>query len=148
MAVNKCIFIGRLGKDPETRYLPNSDAVCNFSIAIDESYKDKSGVKQEKTEWVNIVAYRKLGEICGEYLKKGSQVYIEGRLQTRKWEKEGVTRYSTEIIAEQMQMLGVKGDNNSQGDSNTPRQENNAPQAHNDGVKDAFDGFDDSPLPF
>ncbi|HSR02316.1 MAG TPA: single-stranded DNA-binding protein [Methylophilaceae bacterium] len=109
-SVNKVILVGNLGRDPEVRYMPNGEAVCNFSIATTENWKDKSGVKQEKTEWHNIVMYRRLAEIAGEYLKKGRSVYVEGRLQTRKWEKDGVTRYSTEIIADQMQMLGTKGD--------------------------------------
>ena len=107
-SVNKVILVGNLGKDPEVRFMPNGEAVCNFSIATTENWKDKSGVKQEKTEWHNIVMYRKLAEIAGEYLKKGRPVYIEGRLQTRKWEKDGVTRYSTEIIGDNMQMLGSK----------------------------------------
>lgn len=107
-SVNKVILMGNLGRDPEVRYMPNGEAVCNFSIATTDSWKDKSGAKQEKTEWHNIVMYRKLAEIAGEYLKKGRPVYVEGRLQTRKWEKDGVTRYSTEIIADQMQMLGGK----------------------------------------
>jgi single-strand DNA-binding protein len=110
-SVNKVILVGNLGRDPEVRYMPNGEAVCNFSIATTENWKDKSGVKQEKTEWHNIAMYRRLAEIAGEYLKKGRPVYIEGRLQTRKWEKDGVTRYSTEIIADQMQMLGSKNDN-------------------------------------
>ena len=118
-SVNKVILIGNLGRDPEVRFMPNGDAVCNFSIATTENWKDKNGQKQEKTEWHNIVMYRKLAEIAGEYLKKGRPVYIEGRLQTREWEKEGVKRYTTEIIADQMQMLGGK-------DSN---QESNAPSA-------------------
>lgn len=105
-SVNKVILVGNLGRDPEVRYMPNGEAVANFSIATTDSWKDKSGVKQEKTEWHNIVMYRRLAEIAGEYLKKGRPVYVEGRLQTRKWEKDGVTRYSTEIIADQMQMLG------------------------------------------
>lgn len=105
-SVNKVILMGNLGRDPEVRYMPNGEAVANFSIATTENWKDKSGIKQEKTEWHNIVMYRKLAEIAGEYLKKGRPVYIEGRLQTRKWEKDGVTRYSTEIIADNMQMLG------------------------------------------
>ncbi|MDG1073401.1 MAG: single-stranded DNA-binding protein [Methylophilaceae bacterium] len=109
-SVNKVILVGNLGRDPEVRYMPNGEAVCNFSIATTENWKDKSGVKQEKTEWHNIVMYRRLAEIAGEYLKKGRPVYVEGRLQTRKWEKDGVTRYSTEIIGDQMQMLGTKGD--------------------------------------
>lgn len=110
-SVNKVILVGNLGRDPEVRYMPNGEAVCNFSIATTENWKDKSGVKQEKTEWHNIVMYRRLAEIAGEYLKKGRPVYVEGRLQTRKWEKDGVTRYSTEIIGDQMQMLGSKNDN-------------------------------------
>ena len=107
-SVNKVILVGNLGRDPEVRFMPNGEAVCNFSIATTENWKDKSGVKQEKTEWHNVVMYRKLAEIAGEYLKKGRPVYIEGRLQTRKWEKDGVTRYSTEIIGDNMQMLGSK----------------------------------------
>lgn len=106
-SVNKVILIGNLGRDPEVRYMPNGEAVCNFSIATTDSWKDKSGAKQERTEWHNIVMYRKLAEIAGEYLKKGRPVYVEGRLQTRKWQtKEGQDRYTTEIIADQMQMLG------------------------------------------
>ena len=106
-SVNKVILVGNLGRDPEVRFMPNGEAVCNFSIATTDSWKDKSGQKQERTEWHNIVMYRKLAEIAGEYLKKGLPVYVEGRLQTRKWQtKEGQDRYTTEIIADQMQMLG------------------------------------------
>ena len=104
--INKCIFIGRLGREPDTKYLPSGEPVCNFSIAIDESYKTKSGEKVSKTEWVNIVTFRKLAEICGKYLVKGKLVYIEGKIQTRSWEdKEGVKRYTTEIVANDMKML-------------------------------------------
>lgn len=117
-SVNKVILIGNVGRDPEVRFMPNGEAVANFSIATTENWKDKSGVKQEKTEWHNIVIYRKLAEIAGEYLKKGRPVYIEGRLQTRKWEKEGVTHYTTEIVADQMQMLGGGNGGNNQGDYN------------------------------
>ena len=85
-SVNKVILMGNLGKDPEVRFMPNGDAVCNFSIATTDNWKDKNGEKQERTEWHNIVMYRKLAEIAGEYLKKGGQVYVEGRLQTRKWQ--------------------------------------------------------------
>jgi len=106
--------------------MPNQGAVCNFAIATSETWKDKAGVKQEKAEFHNIVMYRKLAEIAGEYLKKGSSVYIEGRLQTRKWEKDGVTRYTTEIIGDSMQMLGGKSDNNASSNSDTPAQKNNA----------------------
>ncbi|PPC95203.1 MAG: single-stranded DNA-binding protein [Methylotenera sp.] len=108
-SVNKVILVGNLGRDPEVRYMPNGEAVCNFSIATTDSWKDKAGAKQERTEWHSIVMYRKLAEIAGEYLKKGAPVYVEGRLQTRKWQtKEGADRYTTEIIADSMQMLGGK----------------------------------------
>ena len=106
-SVNKVILVGNLGRDPEVRYMPNGEAVCNFSIATTDSWRDKNGQRQERTEWHNIVMYRKLAEIAGEYLKKGRPVYVEGRLQTRKWQtKEGQDRYTTEIVADQMQMLG------------------------------------------
>jgi single-strand DNA-binding protein len=110
--VNKVILIGRLGQDPEVKYTPSGDAVANFSMATSEEWKDKqSGEKREQTEWHRIVAWRKLGEVCGEYLKKGRQVYIEGKLQTRSWEdKEGVKRYTTEIVASSVQFLGDKGE--------------------------------------
>lgn len=109
--LNQCQFIGRLGADPEVKYMPNGDAVANFSIACGESWKDKNtGEKVEKTEWIRIVAWRKLGEICGEYLHKGSQVYVSGKMQTRKWDKDGQTHYTTEVTINQMQMLGGKGD--------------------------------------
>ncbi len=109
MSVNKVILIGRLGKDPETRYMPNGEAVTNATLATSETWKDKSGAKQEKTEWHNLVFYRRLAEVAGEYLKKGSMIYVEGRLQTRKWQdKEGKDRYTTEIIANEMTMLGGK----------------------------------------
>ncbi|MFJ7567410.1 single-stranded DNA-binding protein [Herminiimonas sp. NPDC097707] len=107
-SVNKVIIVGNLGRDPETRYMPNGEAVTNVAVATTESWKDKtSGDKKEVTEWHRITFYRKLAEIAGQYLKKGSSVYIEGRLQTRKWtDKDGVERYTTEIIADTMQMLG------------------------------------------
>lgn len=109
--VNKAMVIGRLGRDPEVRYTQDGRAIANFSVATSEEWKDKdSGEKKERTEWHRIVAFGRLGEICGEYLSKGKQVYIEGRLQTRSWEKEGVTRYTTEIVASNMQMLGSKSD--------------------------------------
>jgi single-strand DNA-binding protein len=109
MSVNKVILIGRLGKDPETRYMTNGEAVTNATLATSENWKDKSGEKQEKTEWHNLVFYRRLAEIAGEYLKKGSQIYVEGKIQTRKWQdKEGKDRYTTEIIVNEMTMLGGK----------------------------------------
>ncbi|MDD4928711.1 MAG: single-stranded DNA-binding protein [Gallionella sp.] len=109
MSVNKVILIGRLGKDPETRYMPNGEAVTNATLATSENWKDKSGVKQEKTEWHNLVFYRRLAEVAGEYLKKGSMIYVEGKLQTRKWQtKEGQDRYTTDILVNEMTMLGGK----------------------------------------
>ena len=109
--VNKVILVGNLGKDPEVRYMPNGNAVANITLATSESWKDKqSGEQQEKTEWHRVVMFRRLGEIAGEYLKKGSQVYIEGKLQTRKWQdNSGNDRYTTEIVANEMQMLGGRG---------------------------------------
>jgi len=107
--INKVILVGNLGADPELRYTPDGTPVANFSIATSESWTDKTtGEKREKTEWHRIVAWRRLGEICGEYLSKGRQVYVEGKLQTRSWEKDGITRYTTEIIASDVQFLGVK----------------------------------------
>jgi len=109
--VNKVILVGHLGADPEVRYMPNGGAVANVTVATTESWKDKSsGEQQEKTEWHRVVFFARLAEIVGEYLKKGSQMYVEGRLQTRKWQdKSGVDRYTTEIVASEMQMLGGRG---------------------------------------
>ncbi|QZA81934.1 single-stranded DNA-binding protein [Deefgea piscis] len=137
-SLNKVLLIGNLGRDPETRFMPNGNAVCNFSIATTESWKDKqSGQKQEKTEWHNISMYGRLAEIAGQYLKKGSSVYIEGRLQTRKWQDKqtGADRYTTEIIADEMKMLGGRGDTggnagggyNQQGGGDDFNQEYSAP---------------------
>lgn len=110
-SVNKVILIGNLGADPETRYLPSGDAVTNIRIATTENWKDKSGEKQEHTEWHRISFFGRQAEVAGEYLKKGSPVYIEGRIRTRKWQdKEGQDRYSTEIVADRMQLLGGRGD--------------------------------------
>ena len=112
MSVNKAILIGRLGRDPEVRYTPNGEAVANFSIATDEQWKDKNGERQTRTEWHNITLYRKLGEIAGQYLRKGSLVYIEGRIQSRKYtDKDGVERTAYEIIGNEMKMLGSKSEN-------------------------------------
>ncbi|RFC34004.1 MAG: single-strand DNA-binding protein [Candidatus Nitrotoga sp. LAW] len=109
MSVNKVILVGRLGKDPETRYMPNGEAVTNATLATSENWKDKSGEKQEKTEWHNLTFYRRLAEIAGEFLKKGSMIYVEGKLATRKWQdKEGKDRYTTDIIVGEMQMLSSK----------------------------------------
>jgi len=153
MSVNKVILIGRLGKDPETRYMPNGEAVTNATLATSENWKDKSGEKQEKTEWHNLVFYRRLAEIAGEYLKKGSQVYIEGKLQTRKWEKDGVTRYTTEIIVNEMTMLGGKssGSSNFEVVEKAPASEQSsaasAAKRPAPAAKGNFDNFDDD-IPF
>ena len=108
--INKVILIGRLGSDPEVRYTPSGVAVANFSVATSEEWKDKdSGEKKERTEWHRIVAWRRLGEICGEYLSKGRQVYVEGRLQTRSWDdRDGNKKYTTEIVASDIQFLGSR----------------------------------------
>lgn len=111
--VNKVILIGNLGRDPEVRYMPNGQAVANVTIATSENWKDKNtGEQQERTEWHRVVFFRRLAEIAGEYLKKGSKVYIEGRLQTDKYDKDGQTHYTTKIIADQMQMLDSRGSSN------------------------------------
>ncbi len=108
--VNKVILVGNIGKDPETRYMPNGDAVTNITLATSESWKDKNtGEQKELTEWHRVTFYRKLAEIVAEYVKKGSKLYVEGALRTRSWEQDGVKRYATEIIASEMQMLDGKG---------------------------------------
>lgn len=109
MSVNKVILVGRLGKDPDVKKMSNGESVTNVTLATSENWKDKARSKQEKTEWHNLVFYRRLSEIAGQYLTKGSQIYVEGKLQTRKWQtKDGQDRYSTEIIVNEMQMLGGK----------------------------------------
>lgn len=125
--VNKAILVGRLGKDPDVRHLESGAAVANFPIATSETYKDKNGNKVEQTEWHNIVLWRGLAEIAEKYLQKGKMVYIEGKLRTRSWEKDGVTRYTTEVVGDQMTMLDSKGsDNQSSGGSNEYQSNNQA----------------------
>ena len=151
-SVNKVILIGNLGADPEVRYLPSGDAVTNIRIATTDVWKDKSGDKQEHTEWHRIAFFGKLAEIAGEYLKKGSPVYVEGRIRTRKWQdKEGQDKYSTEIVADRMQLLGGRG-----GADSAPREprEPKAAAAKPDAAKPAakkggasFDDMDDD-IPF
>ena len=120
-SVNKVILLGNLGRDPETRYTTGGDAVTNLRIATSEQWKDKNGDKQEKTEWHSVVLFGRQAEIAGEYLKKGRSVYIEGRLQTRKYtDKEGVEKYATEIVADRMQLLGSRGDSAGGGDDDAP----------------------------
>lgn len=160
-SVNKVIIVGNLGRDPETRYMPNGEAVTNITVATTESWKDKNtGEKKELTEWHRITFYRKLAEIAGQYLKKGSQIYVEGRLQTRKWtDKEGAERYTTEIIADTMQMLGSRQGmgggapmDDEYGSAPPPRQNQNASSgggAARGGAKPApnFSDMDDD-IPF
>ncbi|MFZ9848094.1 MAG: single-stranded DNA-binding protein [Flavobacteriales bacterium] len=126
--VNKVILVGNLGKDPEVRYLEGGTAVANFTLATSESYKDKSGNRIEQTEWHNVVVWRGLAEIAEKYLRKGSMVYLEGKLRTRPWEdKDGVKRYTTEIIADNMTMLGGKKEENSSAPTPPPTPPQNIP---------------------
>ncbi|MGB3541561.1 single-stranded DNA-binding protein [Rubrivirga sp.] len=166
--VNKVILVGNLGSDPELRYTGSGTAVCNFSLATTESYKDRDGNQVENTEWHRVVAWARLAEICGEYLSKGRQVYIEGQLQTRQWEdKDGNTKYTTEIKAREMQMLGGRdgggggGDNSGGGNyDQSPRPQRQASNngggqqrqqapASSDGGNDGGYSFEpDDDLPF
>ena len=141
-SLNKIQIIGNLGADPESRFMPNGDAVCNLRIATTESYKDKStGEKREITEWHRVVVFRKLAEICSQYLKKGAPVYIEGKIRTRKWQnKEGQDQYTTEIEANEMQMLGGR----SEGQSSQPAQQ--ASQRNAQGAQRHVE--EDSDIPF
>jgi single-strand DNA-binding protein len=130
--VNKVILVGNLGNDPEVRYMPNGNAVANLSLATSESWKDQQGQVQERTEWHRLTMYRRLAEIAGEYLKKGSQIYVEGKLQTRKWQdQQGQDRYTTEIIVDQMQMLGGRGAEGGGGNGGYQRQQNNQGGGYN-----------------
>ncbi len=159
--VNKVILVGNLGNDPEVRYMPNGNAVANLSLATSESWKDQQGQVQERTEWHRLTMYRRLAEIAGEYLKKGSQIYVEGKLQTRKWQdQQGQDRYTTEIIVDQMQMLGGRGGEGGGGNGGYQRPQNNqgggynqAPQGGNQGqpknppmAEPDFDFDDDIPF--
>lgn len=143
--VNKVILVGNLGQDPDVRYMANGNAVANVSLATSDSWKDKNtGEQQEKTEWHRVVFFNRLAEIVEQYVKKGSKLYVEGRLQTRSWEQDGVKRYTTEIVASEMQMLDSRGGNAGSdrdapvGSASNPA--NTAPQQN-------FDNFDDD-IPF
>ncbi len=130
--INKVILVGNLGNDPEVRYMPNGNAVANLSLATSESWKDQQGQVQERTEWHRLTMYRRLAEIAGEYLKKGSQIYVEGKLQTRKWQdQQGQDRYTTEIIVDQMQMLGGRGGEAGGGSGGYQRQQSNQGGGYN-----------------
>ena len=152
MSVNKAILIGHLGKDPEVRYIPSGEAVANVTLATSETWKDKSGVKQERTEWHNIVFFKRLAEIVGEYLKKGSLIYVEGRITTEKWtDKEGKDRYTTKIVANEMKMLGGKPGGGSfevvENQSQAPARSAPAAKPAAPAAKSNFDNFDDD-IPF
>ena len=146
--VNKVILVGSLGNDPEVKYLPSGDAVCTISVATNESWKDKqTGQPQERTEWHRVVAFSRLAEIMGEYLRKGSQVYIEGKLQTRKWQaKDGQDRYTTEIRANEMQMLGGRPTGNANASGGYQNQ-NSAPMQNNQAPSQGGNGGYNKPAP-
>lgn len=159
--INKVILVGNLGKDPEMRYTSSGAAVANVTIATGESWKDRNtGEQQERTEWHRVVFFSRLAEIVGQYLKKGSKVYVEGRLQTRSYEREGVTRYTTEIVANEMQMLDSRGSAGDGGGAFEPRQQapgggsgasqqqKPAATAATEGGPSSFDNFDDDEIPF
>lgn len=142
--LNQCQFIGNVGLTPEVRYSQSGDAICSFSIAVNETWRDKtSGEKKESTEWVRIVAYQKLAEICGEYLKKGTPIWVQGKMKTRKWQDQnGQDRYTTEIIADQMQMLGSRDDG---GQQPQKQQQKQSYQAQGGGLADIGDDIPFAP---
>ncbi|MGE9658379.1 single-stranded DNA-binding protein [Snodgrassella alvi] len=131
MSVNKVILVGRLGRDPETRYMPNGDAITNFSLATDEQWRDRNGERQTRTEWHNVSLYGKLGEIANQYLRKGSQVFIEGKIQSRKYTgNDGIERTAYNIIGNEMRMLGDRNDGSDSGNNNAaPPTSSNLPPA-------------------
>ncbi|MFL2840905.1 MAG: single-stranded DNA-binding protein [Pseudohongiellaceae bacterium] len=145
--INKVILVGNVGQDPETRYMPNGNAVTNLSLATSETWKDKNtGEQQERTEWHRVTFYQRLAEIVAEYVKKGSKLYVEGRLQTRSWEQDGVKKYATDIIANEMQMLDSRSgasDNYSSAQS-APPPKNETPTQQAPAEMDSFD--DDIPF--
>jgi len=145
--INKAILVGNLGKDPETRYTPSGSAVTNITVATSESWKDKqTGETQERTEWHRVVFFNRLAEVAGEYLKKGSQVYIEGKIQTRKWQdNNGNDRWTTEIVGNEMQMLGSRGENT--GGGGRPAAQSSAPAQQKQGTAPPADDFEDD-IPF
>lgn len=146
MSVNKVILLGRLGQDPELKYTPGGTAVCNFSLATTESWTDKGGAKQEKTEWHRVVVWGKLAELCNQYLAKGRQAFIEGRLQTRSWDdKDGTKRYTTEIMASTVQFIG--GTPNSNGARQSNQGQDPGP-SDNDYSVDSGAGFASDDIPF
>lgn len=149
-SVNKVIVIGNLGKDPEVRYMANGDPACNFSVATTESWKDKStGEKKEETEWHRVSVFGKLAEICGQYLKKGSQVYVEGSLKTRKWtDKEGQEKFTTEIRCTNMTMLGGNTEESKPSRNDSGNQEYQSQRYQSESKKQSHGDSLDSDIPF
>lgn len=147
--VLKVICIGTLGRDPDVKSFQSGNSIATFSVAVNESWKDKkTGQQQERTEWANVVAHGKLGEICAQYLKKGSKVYVEGKLTTRKWQdKDGTDRYTTEIVANEMQMLDGKQDNGAPGGYQAPQSQQPSPAAPQRQAAPQIPDFDDD-IPF
>jgi single-strand DNA-binding protein len=143
--VNKVILVGTCGKDPEMKAMPNGNAVANLSVATSESWKDQQGNKQESTEWHRIVAFGKLAEIIGQYVTKGSKLYLEGKIKTRSWEQDGQKRYATEIVVSEMQLLDSKPAGQSEGSA---RQAASTPAKQSSNNLSPFDDFADSDLPF
>ena len=153
--INKVILVGNLGRDPEVRYTPSGTAVANVTIATGESWKDRNtGEQQERTEWHRVVFFSRLAEIVEQYLKKGAKVYVEGSLRTNSWEKDGIKRYTTEIIANEMQMLDSRGGSGDAGGAFEPRQQaagggkQQEQPAAAQGGGSGFDNFDDDDIPF
>jgi len=158
-SMSKTILVGRLGNDPEVKFISNGNAVANFSVATSDKWKDKQGNKQEKTEWHRIVIWGKLAEICGEYLKKGSLVYLEGRNETEKYtDKEGIERYTTKVVCHEMKMLGSKDDgqrsggnsggNGSRDTNNGGQQQRTSGQQQGGSQQSSGGAFDDDEIPF
>ena len=143
--LNQCNFIGRLGAAPELRYTPQGAAVCSFTIAVGDDYKNKDGQKVEQTEWVRIVAFNRLAEIIEEYCRKGSKVFVTGKMKTRSWEQDGVKRYATEIVAAEFQMLDSKSHPQ---DSEARKQPAAEPSPYSGNPGGAFDNFPDEEIPF
>ena len=150
--VNKVILVGNVGADPETRYMPNGNAVTNITLATSETWKDKNtGEQQERTEWHRVTFYQRLAEIVAEYVRKGSKLYVEGRLQTRSWEQDGVKRYATDVIANEMQMLDSRSGGGNGGGGYQPAQQpaqpQSSPQNASQSAPAGMDSFDDD-IPF
>lgn len=149
MSVNKVILVGRLGRDPETRYTSAGQAVCNFTMATDETYKDRAGERQKRTEWHRIVVWGKQAEIAQQYMKKGSLIFLEGRLQTRQWDdKEGQKRSTTEIVATNFRFLGGRGEGGGQGAPNLSEADSHHPAPSSDEPSGAGPELSDEDIPF